>query len=101
MVIEIIWDPSHEDVDGNEKADEAAKEAAKSEGNNPNIPTSIHKPLKSLRSVCIKRDVTNDWDRYFLATYKEFMRWELPTGLKCLASAWVGDVINVGRDHAP
>jgi ribonuclease HI len=62
MIIEIIWVPGHEDVAGNEKADEAAKEAAKSEGNDPSIPRSSHKPLKSARSVCIKREVTDDWN---------------------------------------
>jgi hypothetical protein len=62
MAIEIIWVPGHEDVEGNEKADEADKETAKSEGNDPSIPKSTHKPLKSVRSVCIKREVTEEWN---------------------------------------
>jgi hypothetical protein len=61
MVIEITCVPGHEDVKGNEKADEAAKEAAKSEGNNPCIPTFTHKPLKSARSQCIKQEITDKW----------------------------------------
>jgi ribonuclease HI len=54
MVIEIIWVPGHEDVEGNEKA---AKEAAKSEGNDPSILRSMHKPLKSARSQLIKQEI--------------------------------------------
>ena len=62
MSIEIKWVPGYEGVRGNEQADEAAKEAAKSEGNEPNISKSPNKPLKSARSMCIKRDMTNDWN---------------------------------------
>jgi len=60
MSTEIKWVPGHENVKGNEEADEAAKEAAKSEGNDPHIPRSTHKPLKSARSVYIKRKMTED-----------------------------------------
>jgi ribonuclease HI/endonuclease/exonuclease/phosphatase family metal-dependent hydrolase len=62
MVIEIIWVPGHEGVEGNEMADEAAKEAAKSEGNDANIRRSMHKPLKSARSQCIKQEITGEWN---------------------------------------
>jgi hypothetical protein len=62
MSTEIKWVPGHEGVRGNEDADEAAKSAAKSEGNEPNIPTSTHRPLKSARAVSIKRDTTDDWN---------------------------------------
>jgi ribonuclease HI len=44
MVIEIIWVSGHEGVEGNEMADEAAKEAAKSEGNDANIRRSMPNP---------------------------------------------------------
>ena len=52
----------HEGVRGNEEADEAAKEAAKSEGKETNIPTTTHKPLKSTRSMCIKWEIMEDWN---------------------------------------
>ena len=62
MSTEIIWVPRHKDIISNEMADEAAKAAAKSQGMDPNIPRSIHMPLKSARSVCIKQEVTNSWN---------------------------------------
>lgn len=46
-----------------EEADKAAKEAARSEGEDANIPRSIYKPLKSVRSVNIKREITDDWNK--------------------------------------
>ena len=54
--------PGHEEVAGNEKADEATEETAGSEGNDSNIPRSIEKPLKSARSVCIMQEITNQWN---------------------------------------
>jgi hypothetical protein len=60
MDIEIVWVPGHEDVEGNEIADQAAKELAKSEGNVPSIPTSPLRALRSARSVWIKHEVAKD-----------------------------------------
>jgi len=62
MTSEIKWVPGHEGVRGNQEADEAAKEAAKSEGKETNIPTTTHKPLKSTRSMRIKREIMEDWN---------------------------------------
>ena len=62
MLIEIIWVPGHEKIEGNKKVDGAGKEAARSEGKDSSIPRSVHKPLKSARSICIKQEITNEWN---------------------------------------
>jgi ribonuclease HI len=67
MAVEIKWVPGHEGVKGNEEADEAAKEAAKSEGIGVRITKSTQKPLKSARLVCIKRELTDVWNKTWQA----------------------------------
>jgi hypothetical protein len=62
MRVEIKWIPGHKDIEGNETVDKATKQAAKSKGEDPTIPKSTHKPLKSARSVLIQRTTTYDWN---------------------------------------
>ena len=62
MTIEIAWIPGHMDIEGNDKADKAAKGAALSKGVNPSIPKIQQPPLKASRSNCIKQATKTDWN---------------------------------------
>jgi uncharacterized protein (DUF4415 family) len=63
MTVDFAWIPGHEDIEGNEEADKAAKEAANSEGNDESTPVSKHHPLKSATSMRIEQSVNEDWKR--------------------------------------
>ena len=65
MTTEIIWIPGHMDIEGNDKADNAAKDAALSKGINPSIPTIQQQPLKTSRSNCIKQATKTDWNTFW------------------------------------
>ena len=60
--INIIWVPGHMDIEGNETADKAAKEAAKSKGNPGTVPFH-YRTLKSARNVVIKQTSRNEWEQ--------------------------------------
>jgi len=60
LEISLVWVPGHEDIPGNEKADEMAKEAAKSNGSCGN--PFQHSPLKSMRNNVIKQASKSQWD---------------------------------------
>ena len=54
LTVSLEWIPGHMNIMGNEKADEAAKEAAKSLGTENGTPYK-HNALKSLRSMTIRK----------------------------------------------
>jgi ribonuclease HI len=58
--ISIVWIPGHMDILGNEKADEMAKETAKSKGTTGD-PFPLN-TLKSMRNNLIKQASKNEWD---------------------------------------
>jgi hypothetical protein len=62
MCTKIKWIPGHKNIRGKETVDRAAKQAARSKGEDMATPRSTHKPLKSARSVLIKRIAAHDWD---------------------------------------
>ena len=58
--ISLVWIPGHMDIPGNEKADEMAKDAAKSKGTTGDpFPFNT---LKSMRNNAIKQASRNEWD---------------------------------------
>jgi ribonuclease HI len=58
LQIEVVWIPGHADIEGNERADEEAKKAAK----DPSLSqTHIYKPLKSARARHIKTAAKKQW----------------------------------------
>ena len=62
-----IWTPGHEDIEGNERADEAAKEAATGQSSHPkNLPVFLRRtPLPvsvSATRQFLKKKMKNDWN---------------------------------------
>src|SRR5579871_2789024 len=58
--ITITWVPGHRNIHGNDKADEAAKNAAEHPTTVPNVTTL---PLKSTRNWSIKNACKKEWER--------------------------------------
>ena len=56
--LEIVWVPGHMNIAGNEMADKAAKEAARSRTN----AQRTFKALKSVRSNIVKQTINKDWE---------------------------------------
>lgn len=63
MTVGFSWIPGHEDIEGNEDADKAAKEAAYSGGTDASIPITKHHPLKSVTAMLIEQSVNEDWKK--------------------------------------
>ena len=61
-VSRLVWIPGHMDIAGNDKANEAAKEAAKSLGTVNDVPFE-HSALKSSRMMTIKKTAETEWTR--------------------------------------
>src|SRR5437773_1515786 len=61
MDLHIEWIPGHRDIEGNEMADKAVKEAAQSRG--MNATPSKHKSLKTARANLIKQTIKKDWKK--------------------------------------
>ena len=62
MTIKITWIPGHMDIEGNDMADNAAKDTGLSKGNNPSIATIEQLPLKASRINCIRQATKTDWN---------------------------------------
>jgi ribonuclease HI len=62
LSVSLEWVPGHMNITGNEKADEAAKEAAKSLGTEDGTLFK-HGPLKSSRMMTIKQKAETEWTR--------------------------------------
>src|SRR5579859_646384 len=62
IAAEIVWIPGHTDIKHNDKVDDEAKKAAKSEGRNGAIAKASLTPLKSARILQVKQSINADWN---------------------------------------
>ncbi|CAG5090880.1 Similar to gag-pol: Gag-Pol polyprotein (Human immunodeficiency virus type 1 group O (isolate ANT70)) [Cotesia congregata] len=76
--VAIVWVPSHQGIEGNEKADEEAKNAARADQLNPNIPATWEDTKKYIKSAVRKHWITS-WNTTYNSDNQATLSYETKT----------------------